>query len=61
MGFAERGVIGDRWSSRILWLCAFGSAVGFYMVAVERQMQNRQKQMMAEALKAAEAGAQDGE
>lgn len=31
------------------------------MVTVERQLQNKQKQMMAEALKAAESGAQDGE
>ncbi|KAK6134513.1 hypothetical protein DH2020_031747 [Rehmannia glutinosa] len=60
MGFGDRGVIGDRWSSRILWLCAFGSAIGLYMVAVERQMQNREK-MMAEALRAAESGSQGGE
>ncbi|XP_068660713.1 uncharacterized protein [Aristolochia californica] len=38
-----RGVIGDKWSQRILWLCALGSAVGLYMVAVERQAQNRQR------------------
>ncbi|CAN1332999.1 hypothetical protein LINPERPRIM_LOCUS35912 [Linum perenne] len=44
-----RGVISDKWSMRILWLCALGSAVGLYMVAVERQAQNRQR-MMAEAL-----------
>ncbi|KAL6314670.1 hypothetical protein AAG906_027016 [Vitis piasezkii] len=47
----NRGVIGDKWSSRILWLVAIGSAAGLYMVAVERQTQNRQK-MMAEKLKA---------
>ncbi|KMT16096.1 hypothetical protein BVRB_3g052630 [Beta vulgaris subsp. vulgaris] len=42
-----RGTIPDRWSMRLLWVCALGSAVGLYMVAVERQMQNRDK-MMAE-------------
>ncbi|KAL2922173.1 Uncharacterized protein RDABS01_013664 [Bienertia sinuspersici] len=42
-----RGTIPDKWSMRVLWLCAIGSAVGLYMVAVERQMQNREK-MMAE-------------
>ncbi|XP_076929666.1 uncharacterized protein LOC143594174 isoform X2 [Bidens hawaiensis] len=46
-----RGVINDKWSMRILWLTAIGSAVGLYMVAVERQTQNREK-MMAEALRA---------
>ncbi|KAI5662608.1 hypothetical protein M9H77_21931 [Catharanthus roseus] len=51
MGFGNRGIVGDKWSSRILWICAFGSAIGFYMVAVERQAQNREK-MMAEALAA---------
>ncbi|EYU44896.1 hypothetical protein MIMGU_mgv1a017598mg [Erythranthe guttata] len=57
MGFGDGGRISDRWSSKILWLCAFGSAVGLYMVAVERQMQNRQKRMAAEAAAAAaEAG-----
>ncbi|XP_042972852.1 uncharacterized protein LOC122304659 [Carya illinoinensis] len=35
-----RGVISDKWSMRILWLCAIGSAVGLYMVAVERQTLN---------------------
>ena len=47
-----RGVISDKWSMRVLWACAIGSAISLYMVAVERQTQNRQK-MMAEALKAA--------
>ncbi|MBA0731639.1 hypothetical protein Golax_022912 [Gossypium laxum] len=42
-----RGVIGDKWSMRILWGCAIGSAV-------ERQKQNRD-QMMAESLKAMES------
>nr|XP_043621745.1 uncharacterized protein LOC122593404 isoform X1 [Erigeron canadensis] len=51
-----RGVISDKWSMRVLWLTAIGSAVGLYMVAVERQTQNREK-MMAEALRAAEADA----
>ncbi|KAK9024571.1 hypothetical protein V6N11_004729 [Hibiscus sabdariffa] len=49
-----RGVIGDKWSMRILWACAIGSAVGLYMVAVERQQQNRDR-MMAESLKAMES------
>ncbi|GFZ02120.1 hypothetical protein Acr_15g0007290 [Actinidia rufa] len=53
---SSRGVISDKWSMRILWLCAIGSAaVGLYMVAVERQMQNRER-MMAEALKESDAG-----
>nr|XP_016504584.1 PREDICTED: polygalacturonase At1g48100-like [Nicotiana tabacum] len=47
------GVRIKTWSGRLLWVCAIGSAIGFYMVAVERQMQNREK-MMAEAL--ADAG-----
>ncbi|KAG2694443.1 hypothetical protein I3760_08G144600 [Carya illinoinensis] len=47
------GVISDKWSMRILWLCAIGSAVGLYMVAVERQTQNRNG-MLAENLKAME-------
>ncbi|KAG5546270.1 uncharacterized protein LOC131329232 [Rhododendron vialii] len=49
-----RGVISDKWSMRVLWLCALGSAVGLYMVAVERQTQNRAR-MMAEALKESNA------
>ncbi|KAH0718269.1 hypothetical protein R3W88_006127 [Solanum pinnatisectum] len=53
MGFGNRGIVADKWSGRLLWVCAIGSAVGFYMVAVERQTQNRAK-MMAEAL--ADAG-----
>lgn len=48
-----RGVVGEKWSSRILWLCALGSAVGLYMVAVERQTQNRNR-MIAESLRAME-------
>ncbi|XP_047945747.1 uncharacterized protein LOC125192265 [Salvia hispanica] len=59
MGFFDRGVITDKWSSRILWLTAFGSAAGLYMVMVERQLQNKERQM-AEALRAAESGTQDG-
>ncbi|KAG5597640.1 hypothetical protein H5410_038872 [Solanum commersonii] len=53
MGFGNRGIVADKWSGRLLWVCAIGSAIGFYMVAVERQTQNRAK-MMAEAL--ADAG-----
>lgn len=34
--------------------------IGFYMVAVERQMQNRER-MMAESLRMAESGANSGE
>ncbi|AQK60028.1 HrpN-interacting protein from malus protein [Zea mays] len=26
MGMGGRGVVGDRWSQRILWICALGSA-----------------------------------
>lgn len=55
-----RGVIGDKWSMRILWLCVIGSAVGLWMVGVERQTQNREK-MLAESLKAMEAGGDGGE
>ncbi|KAB1217242.1 hypothetical protein CJ030_MR4G021079 [Morella rubra] len=46
----NRGVIGDRWSTGVLWFCAIGSAIGLYMVAVERQTKNRQR-MLAENLK----------
>ncbi|OMO80318.1 hypothetical protein CCACVL1_13037 [Corchorus capsularis] len=49
-----RGVIGDKWSMRILWACAIGSAISLYMVAVERQKQNRDR-MMAESLQAMES------
>ncbi|GKU92880.1 hypothetical protein SLEP1_g6547 [Rubroshorea leprosula] len=49
-----RGVIGDKWYMRILWVCAIGSAIGLYMVAVERKTQNRER-MMAESLKAMES------
>ncbi|XP_024459364.1 uncharacterized protein LOC112327952 [Populus trichocarpa] len=44
-----RGVIGDKWSSRILWPLVI-SFLGLYMVVVERQLQNRER-MMAEGLK----------
>ncbi|KAL9259062.1 hypothetical protein AKJ16_DCAP14314 [Drosera capensis] len=50
-----RGVVPDKWSMRILWACAIGSAISLYMVAVERQMKNREK-MMADALQGVEAG-----
>ncbi|XP_040990058.1 uncharacterized protein LOC121237403 [Juglans microcarpa x Juglans regia] len=53
-----RGVISDKWSMRVLWLCAIGSAVGLYMVAVERQTQNRNR-MLAENLKAMEGEGSD--
>ncbi|KAK8464451.1 hypothetical protein PHAVU_011G213100 [Phaseolus vulgaris] len=48
-----RGVIGDKWSMRILWACAIGSAV-------ERQTQNRAR-MLAEELRAASSGGNNGE
>lgn len=51
----SRGVIGDKWSMRVLWACAIGSAISLYMVAVERQMQNRER-MLAESLKAESDG-----
>ncbi|KAM1057467.1 hypothetical protein ACFX10_030671 [Malus domestica] len=55
-----RGVIGDRWSMRILWACAIGSAVSLYMVAVDRQLKNRER-ALAEELKAMEAESGSGE
>ncbi|TKY66545.1 hypothetical protein E2542_SST09421 [Spatholobus suberectus] len=54
-----RGIIGDKWSMRILWACAIGSAVSLYMVAVERQAQNRER-MLAEELRAMESGESNG-
>ncbi|XP_050113335.1 uncharacterized protein LOC126591620 isoform X1 [Malus sylvestris] len=54
-----RGVIGDRWSMRILWACAIGSAVSLYMVAVDRQLKNRER-ALAEELKAMEAESGSG-
>ncbi|KAB2615863.1 hypothetical protein D8674_022451 [Pyrus ussuriensis x Pyrus communis] len=59
-GMAGRGVIGDRWSMRILWACAIGSAVSLYMVAVDRQLKNRER-ALAEELKAMEAESGSGE
>ncbi|KAG5032831.1 hypothetical protein JHK85_016813 [Glycine max] len=56
----SRGIVPDKWSMRILWACAIGSAVSLYMVAVERQAQNRQR-MLAEELKAMESGESNGE
>ncbi|XP_058761142.1 uncharacterized protein LOC131634486 [Vicia villosa] len=50
-----RGVIADKWSMRVLWACAIGSAASLYMVAVERQKQNRQK-MLAEGLRGMDLG-----
>ncbi|XP_075669100.1 uncharacterized protein LOC142638910 [Castanea sativa] len=49
----SRGAIPDKWSMRVLWFCALGSAVGLYMVAVDRQTKNRER-MMAENMKAME-------
>ncbi|KAG2656749.1 hypothetical protein PVAP13_1KG103800 [Panicum virgatum] len=51
MGLGGRGIVGERWSQRILWICALGSAVSLYFVAVERQAQNRAR-AVAEGLKA---------
>ncbi|XP_078154153.1 hrpN-interacting protein from malus protein [Carex rostrata] len=47
----SRGVVGERWSQKILWCCAIGTAVSLYFVAVERHAQNRQR-AMAQGLKA---------
>ncbi|KAE9616984.1 hypothetical protein Lalb_Chr03g0030571 [Lupinus albus] len=54
------GIIADKWSMRILWACAIGSAVSLYMVAVERQAQNRAR-MLAEGMKVMELGENNGE
>ncbi|XP_078444014.1 hrpN-interacting protein from malus protein [Wolffia australiana] len=40
-----RGTVGDKWSQRILWFSAIGTAISLYMVAVERQAQNRARAM----------------
>ncbi|KAF1896447.1 hypothetical protein Lal_00034145 [Lupinus albus] len=53
------GIIADKWSMRILWACAIGSAVSLYMVAVERQAQNRAR-MLAEGMKVMELGENNG-
>ncbi|KAI9078885.1 hypothetical protein K1719_032125 [Acacia pycnantha] len=55
-----RGVISDKWSMRVLWACAIGSAVTLYMVATERKLQNRER-MLAEGLKAMESEGANGE
>ncbi|XP_050215427.1 uncharacterized protein LOC126666640 [Mercurialis annua] len=55
-----RGVIGDKWSMRVLWACAIGSAVSLYMVVVERQLQNRER-LMAESLQSMEAESGSGD
>ncbi|CAO2037548.1 unnamed protein product, partial [Urochloa humidicola] len=61
MGLGGRGIVGERWSQRILWICALGSAVSLYFVAVERQAQNRAR-AVAEGLKALDgAGGGAGE
>ncbi|KAL5698098.1 hypothetical protein ACHQM5_029177 [Ranunculus cassubicifolius] len=54
-----RGVVGDKWSNRILWLCALGSAVGLWMVGVETQAQNRERALRAAMESGADAD--DGE
>ncbi|OIW06110.1 hypothetical protein TanjilG_29866 [Lupinus angustifolius] len=54
------GIIADKWSMRILWACAIGSAVSLYMVAVERQAQNRAR-MLAEGMKDMDLGESNGE
>ncbi|XP_047319994.1 uncharacterized protein LOC124924009 [Impatiens glandulifera] len=51
----SRGLITDKWSMRILWACAVGSAISFFMVAQERQLQNRDK-MLADSLNEADGG-----
>ncbi|XP_019057781.1 PREDICTED: uncharacterized protein LOC104810481 [Tarenaya hassleriana] len=56
---SSRGVISDKWSLRILWGCAIGTAISLYMVAVERQTQNRNR-ALAESLEAAEAQGDNG-
>ncbi|KAF0935359.1 hypothetical protein E2562_032050 [Oryza meyeriana var. granulata] len=58
MGLGGRGVVGERWSQRVLWLCAIGSAVSLYYVAVERQAQNRAR-AVAEGLKALDGAGED--
>lgn len=58
--FWMREAISDKWSMRVLWFCAIGSAVGLYMVAVDRQMKNRER-AIAEGLKAMESDANTGE
>ncbi|GJM90519.1 hypothetical protein PR202_ga06806 [Eleusine coracana subsp. coracana] len=60
MGLGGRGAVGERWSQRILWMCAIGSAVSLYFVAVERQAQNRAR-AMAEGLKALDCAGGPGE
>ncbi|CAL4889386.1 unnamed protein product [Urochloa decumbens] len=61
MGLGGRGIVGERWSQRILWICALGSAVSLYFVAVERQAQNRAR-AVAEGLKSLDgAGGGAGE
>ncbi|KAL9683776.1 hypothetical protein QQ045_021201 [Rhodiola kirilowii] len=56
-----RGVINDKWSARVLWLCAIGSGITLFMVAQERQLQNRQKMIAEGLLREAESGGQTGE
>ncbi|KAL5698110.1 hypothetical protein ACHQM5_029189 [Ranunculus cassubicifolius] len=58
-----RGVVGDKWSNRILWLCA-GTDLGLklrglWMVGVEKQAQNRERALRAAMESGADAD--DGE
>ncbi|XP_074556319.1 uncharacterized protein LOC141812183 [Curcuma longa] len=41
----SRGIVGEKWSQKILWICAIGSAISLYLVGVERQTQNRFQKM----------------
>ncbi|KAF7090391.1 hypothetical protein CFC21_093149 [Triticum aestivum] len=59
MGMGGRGVVGDRWSQRVLWMCAIGSAVSLYFVAVERQAQNRAR-AVSEGFKGLDGGGGGG-
>jgi hypothetical protein len=27
----SRGVVGDKWSQKILWVCAIGTAISMYL------------------------------
>uniref|UniRef100_A0A7N0U404 Uncharacterized protein n=1 Tax=Kalanchoe fedtschenkoi TaxID=63787 RepID=A0A7N0U404_KALFE len=56
-----RGVISEKWSMRVLWLCAIGSGITLFMVAQERQLQNRQKMIAEGLLREAELGSDAGE
>ncbi|KAJ4810681.1 HrpN-interacting protein from malus protein [Rhynchospora pubera] len=55
----SRGVVGEKWSQKVLWFCAIGTAISLYMVAVERQAQNRQR-AMNQGLKALDSKTSSG-